>query len=251
MSRTPWDSTISEITPRPGYYEPLSQSADRLLIIDDSNQIRSSFIANIVKACNMHGRPYRIIQSDAKSLSETATMASPTGNLPEFSKPLVIYTANCPRNALPVLNLPEVQHLIIVSDIMMPSDTEVGLLGLLQVLTERHLPVSLIFASSERQNRYYVEDVLQSGKAIFTEKGGTFWGELAFSLVEHTETFQFQVIVRSDFDRAYSHAAGRNSGVVVPISGTVSSASLTEKSSFANSTKPKPRQAEAKLSLWG
>jgi hypothetical protein len=161
-------------------------------------------VANIIKACNINKRPYRIIQSGSSGLVEVDSTFVSNGSV---TNPLLIYTANCPRNALPILNLPGFDHLIIVSDIMMPSDTEVGLFGMLQELANRHLSVSLIFASSEKQNRYYVEDVLQSGKAHFMEKGGQAWGELPFRLVENTKQFEYKIIVRGDFDRGRSPAA--------------------------------------------
>jgi len=183
----------------------LSNKADYLLIVDDSNQIRSALVANIVKACQMVGRPYQLMNTEQVQ----ATAGTEQGRL------LNIYTATSPSDALSVLGLAEVQRLVVVSDIMMPRDSKVGLFGLLQELAERRLPVHLIFASSEKQNRYYVEDVIQSGKASFTEKGGANWGQLPFWLVENTPLLDYKIIMRSDFDRAYSQADGRNSGTVV------------------------------------
>ncbi|MEI6043787.1 MAG: hypothetical protein WCS37_05290 [Chloroflexota bacterium] len=213
--------------------------ADRLLIVDDSTQICSMLVTNIIKACNVSRRPYQIIQSGPLGLVEVDSVSSESGGTP-----LIIYTANCPRNALPILRLSGLDHLIIISDIMMPSDTEVGLLGMLQELSNHHLSVSLIFASSERQNRYYVEDVLQSGKAHFMEKGSQAWGELPFRLVEDTKQFQYKVIVRGDFDR------GR-----APIEHTSSSAKASSERPSApvpRTTQLQPALATAgtKTSLW-
>lgn len=207
MSRVPWDNTslTQYVSDTPTSSTTFSLTADRLLIVDDSNQIRSSLVANIIKACNMCERPYRIVQVVGATLSEVAA----SDNV-ESRRPLVIYTASSPRNALAVLKLPEVQRLIIVSDIMMPGDSEVGLVGLLAALAERRLPTSLTFASSERQNRYYVAEVLQSGKASFTEKGGAAWAELPFKLVEDTARLQYQVITQADFDRAHTRSAARD-----------------------------------------
>ncbi len=181
---------------------PSPFTADRILIVDDSNQICSILVTNIIKACLLHGRTYRIIQSGPLGLIETNATQVPVAPGCFENKPLIIYTANCPRNALAVLNLPEVERLIIISDIMMPGDTEVGLFGLLQELAKRRLSVSLIFASSEKQNRYYVEEVLQSGKAYFMEKGGATWAQLPFLLVENSASFQYKVVVRSDYDHS-------------------------------------------------
>lgn len=178
-------------------------AADRLLIIDDSSQISSMLVTGIIKACDLGNRPYRIVQSGPSGLIEANSgvgFHSSEGGEPR--PPLIIYTANSPRNALPVLRLPGLHRLIIVSDIMMPSDTEVGLIGLMQDLAARRLPVSLVFASSEKQNRYYVDEILQSGKARFIEKGSPTWGDLPFLLVQHTQRFQYKVILLADFDRA-------------------------------------------------
>lgn len=181
-----------------------SMATDRLLIVDDSNQIRSTFVANIIRACNLNNRPYRLIHSDPAGLIETTT----AGDADSFgSQPLIIYTANSPRNALPVLDLPEIRRLIIVSDIMMPGDTRVGLIGLMHELARLRLPVSLLFASSERQNRYYVEEVIQSGKAHFMDKGGASWSQLPFWLAEKSQQFQYKVISQADFDRGSARSA--------------------------------------------
>jgi CheY-like chemotaxis protein len=183
--------------------QPSALSVDRLLIIDDSNRVSSLLVTGIIKACNLCGRPYQIIQSGPTGLIETNYASNADSNA-SSRKPLIIYTANNPRNALPVLDLAGLSRLIIISDIMMPNDTEVGLVGLMQELADRRLPVSLIFASSEKQNRYYVEEILQTGKAQFVEKGGTSWGDLPFLLTEQTDRFPYKIIMRGDYDRAYT-----------------------------------------------
>lgn len=217
-----------------------SNKADYLLIVDDSHQIRAALVANIIKACHMVGRPYQLMTADQLQVAA----GSEQGRL------LNIYTATSPSDALSVLSLAEVQRLIIISDIMMPRDSKVGLFGLLQDLAERRLPVHLIFASSEKQNRYYVEAVIQSGKASFTEKGGANWGQLPFWLVENTSTLDYKIILRSDFDRAYSQADGRNSGTVVTTLPTDTHKATYSRLSWPRRQPPRPEMEAARETFW-
>ncbi len=174
-----------------------------ILIIDDSNQICSLLASSIVSKCAETGQTVHIVQSGALGLLTTMPMVfSPENTL----EPITIYTANSPKNGLPVLQLSNIHKLTIVCDIMTPADTEVGLFGLLRELTERQLKVNLVFASSEGQNRYYVEQLINRGKAFFVEKGSQAWIELPGALVNRSDMFEYKTIVRSDYDNGLLHA---------------------------------------------
>ncbi len=192
------------------FLPPEEGGSNHILIIDDSNQICSVLVTAIVTGCSDSGRTCQITQSSPFGLIETVPM--------NFSddvfdtKVLNLYIANSPKNALPVLRQPQIKRLTIICDVMMPGDTEVGLLGLLRELTELKLPVNLLFASSEGQCRYYVEELLRNRKAYFVEKGTAAWTDLPYALVQRSQMFRYQVLARLDYDkgRLYSsREAGR------------------------------------------
>lgn len=183
-----------------------TSDCNHILIIDDSNQTCSSLVTGIVRGCADSGRTCQIIQSGPFGLIETVPM--------NFSRDVfdsnfvIVYTASSPRDALRVLRLPNLKRLTLICDIMMPNDTQVGLVGLLRELTELKLPVNLLFASGEGQNRQYVEELLKNRKAYFVEKGSVYWGDLPFALVQKSDLFRFQVVVRSDYDKGRLPLAG-------------------------------------------
>lgn len=181
--------------------------ANPILIIDDSNRICSILVTGIVNHCSAAGYNCRIIQSSELGLIPTLPIefginlpATANSNIQPNRPSFTIFTANSPRNALPVLRQPGIRRLTIISDIMMPADTEVGLVGMLDELARRALPVNLVFTSSESQNRDYVVSLIKNGKAFFLEKGTENWAGLPYALVNHTDHFSFKTIVTGDFD---------------------------------------------------
>lgn len=173
--------------------------ADYLLIIDDSQRVIETLVRGIIKVCQMHERAYRLVHC-APEWFELKEESIPTLEGMRYP-PLIIYTANSPSSARPVLALAELPRLIIISDISMPADREVGLYGMLKILAQRKLPVSLIFTSSENQNRAFIEDVLGSGKSYFIGKGSATWADLPFLLTENTRHIRYHLLETSDFDQ--------------------------------------------------
>ncbi len=200
----------SELNVRPseGHSQSQENEAVHILIIDDSNHICSTLVTAIVRACAESGRSCQIIQSGPFGMIETV----PMWFAPKMPDPhrFNIYIANSPRNALQVLNLPDIQHLTIICDIIMPSDTQVGLFGLLSALTSHQLPVNLLFASSEGQSREFVAELLKNRKAYFVEKGTSAWLELPYALVQRNKMFQYRVLERSDYDKGRLRLAAHN-----------------------------------------
>ncbi|HEX2912482.1 MAG TPA: hypothetical protein VH186_16860 [Chloroflexia bacterium] len=197
------NTNTSEVV-KPFRLDDISISQDdggshHILIIDDSNQICSALLTGIVRSCAETGRTCNIVQAGPFGLIKTMPMTFAPG--PSVSSGLTIYTANSPQHALPVLRQPYLRRLTIICDVIMPNDTEVGLLGFLRELTELNLPVNLLFASGEGQNRYYVEELINSHKAYFVEKGTSAWIDLPLALVQRSNLFKYQVIVRSDYDK--------------------------------------------------
>jgi hypothetical protein len=185
-----------------GKAEPENIFGKHILIIDDSNQICSLLVSNIISQCSTIGLTVNLVQSSPLGMLVTMPVTFFNSNNTDS---ITIYTANSPKNALPVLRLHNLTNLTIVSDIMTPADTEVGLLGLLQTITEQQLNVNLVFCSSEGQNRYYVESLIKRGKAFFVEKGSEAWMELPRALVHRSEMFQYKIILKRDYDSGTSH----------------------------------------------
>jgi CheY-like chemotaxis protein len=176
----------------------LPDEQTHILIVDDSYRLCSLLVSSIVRECALSQRSCSVVQSSDLGMIETVPM--------HFSNSankalLTIYTANSPRNALPVLHLAHIKKLTIICDIIMPSDTTVGLVGLLREISHLQLPVNLVFASSEGQNRAYVEQLIKYNKAFFLEKGSKAWIDIPIALVHRNQLFQYKPIVRSDYDK--------------------------------------------------
>lgn len=170
-----------------------------ILIIDDSDQICSLLVTGIIAGCAQNGQTCRVVQSGPFGMIEMIPLNFASDVFDD--KIVNVYTANSPRNALNVLRLPQLERLTIICDIMLPNDTQVGLVGLLDELNRLALPVNLVFASSEGQNRFYVEQLLSNHKAFFLEKGTTFWDRLPYALVENSGSFQYHRLTPPDYAR--------------------------------------------------
>jgi CheY-like chemotaxis protein len=189
-------------------HAPVRQS-HHILIIDDSARLRYALADLIVAACLASGRAYRVLHGDKdgrytqsnESLNPGLLAAPPTSQASDSSKleEFAIYTAPSPKQALFIINSPLFTRLTIISDVMMPSDTEVGIVGMVEALARRQLPVNLVFASSDAQNRYLIARLVESGKAYFVVKAEGVWQELSQALVNRTNSFQYKVITPSDY----------------------------------------------------
>jgi CheY-like chemotaxis protein len=180
-----------------------------ILIIDDSARLRYALADLIVAACLATGKSYRVFHGDKdgrftqsnESLNPgmlavpPATQAADPLKLDEFA----VYTAPSPKQALFVINSPLFTRLTIICDVMMPSDTEVGIVGMLEALARRNLPVNLVFASSDAQNRQLIARLVDSGKAYFVVKADRMWQDLSQALVNRTDSFQYKNIAPSDY----------------------------------------------------
>lgn len=195
---------------------PTGATSEYLLVIDDSNQICSALVSGVVRACAEVGKTCQIIQSGPMGFIRAMPMDFST-NLTSQND-LTIYTANSCRNALPVLHLPTINRLTIICDVIMPNDRVVGLLGLLTELSMLGLPVNLLFASGEGQNRYCIEELLKNRKAYFIEKGTSAWAMLPMALVQRNDSFKYHRIVRADYDQGtLYHYNQRLPNAVAPV----------------------------------
>ncbi|HEX2912705.1 MAG TPA: hypothetical protein VH186_18005 [Chloroflexia bacterium] len=197
--------------------QSVSQSPVRqthhILIIDDSARLRLALADMIAGNCLAAGKPYRVFHCDKDGKfvpgSENTCPVLKTGpvtNDPARLDEFAVYTAPSPKHALFVINSPIFTQLTIISDVMMPADTEVGLIGMLDAIAKRNLLVNLVFASSDAQNRFVVQKLVESNKAYFVVKSAKVWEELSQALVHRTASFQFKRINGADYSGVQSAA---------------------------------------------
>lgn len=191
------------------FSRPNKRQIHHILIIDDSARLRQNLAELIVSNCLAAGNIYRVFHSDKDGkFTQSNEMPNPAmlvlgdsgpaapNDLDEF----VIYTAPSPKQALFVINSPLFTKLTIISDVMMPADTEVGLIGMLEAIARRSLPVNLVFASTDAQNIFVVAKLVEAGKAYFVVKQGSAWEDLSRALVRRTGSFRFKTITSLDFE---------------------------------------------------
>jgi hypothetical protein len=222
-----------------------TQQPYHFLMVDDSEVVQNRFCENLAFACHKYNMALMIVRGNKQGRffitydsvqSQNGIIPVEQGfnpnNLSKYN--FILYTGYAPKLALPILNLPFFEKLTILSDISMPSDTEVGLVGMLEALSRRRIPVNLIFASSEYQNRNVIEGLINRGKAYFVEKGSQAWENLPFALVTRASTFTYQIIVGEDVGGKAQYAKAVPSPVVPPAYANKIDAIATQKSAAAS-----------------
>ncbi len=191
------------------FTQPKTRQTHHILIIDDSARLRQTLADLIVANCLATGKIFKVFHSDKDGkFTQSKEVPGPEmfpldGIIPTESSVIdefTIYTAPSPRQALFVINSPVFSRLTIISDVMMPADTEVGLIGMLEAIARRNLPVNLVFASSDAQNSFVVAKLVETGKAYFLVKQGRAWEELSKALVHRADAFRFKIITSLDFE---------------------------------------------------
>lgn len=176
---------------------------NHILIIDDNAKLRSLFARHILFACRYNGRScalYHIGENAQTCLNfaepepDSFSVSSASANL---EVDFAVYESNSPRQALNWLHSNSIRRLIIVSDVMMPVDTEVGLDGFLDGIAALGLAVSLLFMSSETQSRDIVQQLMAPQKTHFFTKGGESWSNLPEALVRNAEQLPYRPVQRS------------------------------------------------------
>lgn len=202
-----------------------TQQPYHFLMVDDSEVVQNRFCENLAFACHKYNHNLLIIRGNKQGrffitydshqpqagIVPVEQGFSPN-NLGKYQ--FILYTAYMPRLALPILNLPYFDKLTIISDISMPSDTEVGIVGMMETLSRKRLPTNLIFASSEYQNRSVIEGLIKRQKAFFIEKGTQAWETLPFALVNHSSTFTYQIFAGDDIGGRAQYANAIPSPIV-------------------------------------
>ncbi len=176
----------------------LNHQTRYILIIDDSVQLRSLMARLILMSCNAKNRSCAIYHLGERSEPRLTYFYHPDENLNVDETHAVadfaIFEAGSPRHALQWLREARLKKLTIVSDVMMPVDTEVGLPGLVNGLHDLKVGVNLIFVSSEPQNKSHVEALLSGQHPYFLIKGSDAWNRLPDALVQGADRFNYQVL---------------------------------------------------------
>lgn len=180
----------------------IEQQTRHILIIDDNVTIRSLLARHIMLSCNNRERScaiYRLGERAMPSLTYNSDPNYYADSEEEIFSDFTIYEAGSPRHALAWLQQSNVKQLTIISDVMMPVDTEVGLPGLLNGLHELQVGVNLVFMSSEPQNLSEVQYLLNDQRAFFLIKGSDSWSRLPEALIAGAERFSYRVLPRRDY----------------------------------------------------
>ena len=177
-----------------------SRQSHQILIIDDNVQLRSLLARHILLSCNNHAYSsalYHLGERSEPRLTYYANPLRPEQFEPGTTSPeFMIYEAGSPRHALQWLEKAGIKRLTIISDVMMPVDTEVGLPGLLTGLQIMQVAVNLIFMSSEPQNINQVQILLNDRRAFFLIKGSDSWSRLPDAIVKGVNNFNYQLLPR-------------------------------------------------------
>lgn len=229
-----------------------------ILIIDDSARIRQTLAESIVANCLATGKIFKVFYGDKDGkYTQGNPVPRPGRELPGNSTPaeaqvvdeFTVYTAPSPKQALFVLNSPVFSRLTIISDIVMAADTEVGLVGMLEAIARRNLPVNLVFASSDPQNAFVVAKLIETNKAYFLDKQSRAWEDLPRALVQRTDSFVYKTIVSLDFEGMRKIAgAGRGSrrtGQTAPLTAPAPDQPLPPNYSLAGNSLVHPEAASA------
>lgn len=174
---------------------PLGRRTHHILIVDDNVQLRSVLARHFMLVCRELN--YSCALFHVTERAETHLTFFDPADLNFTANPeldFAVYEANSPRQALKWLRQASLRRLAIVSDVMMPIDTEVGLDGFLDGLAELELPVGLLFVSSEAQSLTLVEQLMAPQPAYFVTKGGPNWATLPQAMVRNIETLQYRPV---------------------------------------------------------
>lgn len=176
-----------------------------ILIIDDNGQLRSWLARCILSSCHNHGKScaiYRIGERNEPSLNYYNNPLNPEETTPTQLPDFIVFEAGTPRQALRWITESRVQYLTIVSDVMMPVDTEVGLPGLLTALSQLQIGINLVFMSSEAQNIEHIQNMLNGQPAYFLIKGSDAWNRLPEALVRGASKFTYRPVVKREYNSA-------------------------------------------------
>lgn len=188
------------------------------LIIDDSQIIRVQLARSIARVCYETGLNYRLYQLNRSGelLEATHYVMPPDAQAqPTVGPRYRVYVASSYKLALQIITNPVFKHLTVMCDLSVPGDTEVGLFGFLEAITQRQLPVNVVFISCDHQNRVAIEPLLEKGKAFFIEKGTVSWTMLPQALVQGVEHFNYQRLTYDDYT-ARSTLPAHNPAIIRP-----------------------------------
>jgi len=168
-----------------------------ILVIDDSGPMRAALARQIMLACTSYNYSCAIFRLGERAEPSLTYFSNPHRSISNPEERTVvdfaIYEASSPRHALTWIQETRIKHLTIISDVLMPIDTEVGLSGLINGLNKLQIAVNLLFISSEAQSRQYISPLLEGKQAYFLVKGSEVWSRLPEALVMGANRFTYKV----------------------------------------------------------
>jgi len=178
--------------------QSVSRRTRHILLIDDNAQLRAILSRQILLSCTNFNRSCAIYHLGERceprltyfQHAEDNIQITETGVEPDFA----LYEAASPRHALMWLEQANLSRLTIISDVMMPVDTEVGLPGLINGLHDLKIAVNLVFVSSESQNKALVQSLLTDRQIFFLIKGSEAWTRLPDALIQGADRFHYQLL---------------------------------------------------------
>ncbi len=173
----------------------LGRRTHHILIVDDNVQLRSVLARHFMFICRelrLSCALFHVTERAQTRLTFFDPADPDCAATPELD--FAVYEANSPRQALNWLSHTQLRRLAIISDVMMPVDTEVGLDGFLDGLAELELSVGLLFVSSEAQSQTLVQQLMAPQPAYFVTKGGPNWATLPEAMVRNIETLQYRPV---------------------------------------------------------
>jgi CheY-like chemotaxis protein len=181
------------------------QQTRSILIIDDNGQLRASLARYIMLSCHAQRKScaiYRIGERAEPLLNYFSNPANESEFEPTTAPDFAVFETATPRQALNWISQSGLRCLTIISDVMMPVDTEVGLPGMLSALSDLQIGVNLVFMSSEPQNIEHVQNMLQGQQAYFLIKGSESWNKLPDALIKSAHRFVYRVVPKLDYSNS-------------------------------------------------
>lgn len=179
-----------------------TRQTNYILIVEDNSRLRSVMARYIMIHCEAAQQSCALYHIGTQGQARLNYFQHSDAAAPSQSEVLVpdfaVFEADSPRRALAWLKETPVKQLTIISDVMMPSDTQVGLPGMIEGLRQLQVAVNLIFVSSDPQNQVYVQSMLgYFQQVLFLVKGSTGWRRLPAALVQQGNRFNYQPLARS------------------------------------------------------
>jgi hypothetical protein len=188
----------------PNNVKPIDARTHHVLLLDDNVRLSSMIARYILLSCREFGRScalYHLGQAGQPKLTYYTSgqdgerrRASSSPNL-EFAA----FVAATPRHAIAWLEKARPRGLMIVADVRLQGDIDLGLLDMLDMLEDMQMPVYFIWVSNDAQNQLYVRPLIEQRKGAFVTKDSPEWSALPRRLVENATRITYSPVKEADY----------------------------------------------------